>query len=63
MVRRMRAPALLAALLMTACGDDRPPAPTAAESAELNAAEAELDALAKEEGPADRSAGPSNSND
>ena len=59
----MRALALVAFLLLSGCGDDRPPAPTAEQSEQLNAVESELDALANEEGPADRSAGPSNSND
>jgi len=47
-------------LLVATCSDERPPAPTAEESARLNEADAMLDTLANEEGPADRSAGPSN---
>jgi hypothetical protein len=48
-------------LLLAACRDDRPPAPTTEESAQLNSAEDMLNDMARnEEGPADRSAGPSN---
>jgi hypothetical protein len=51
-------------LLCGACHKDRPPAPTAQQSAQLNDAENMLNAMAQnEEGPADRSAGPSDSND
>jgi hypothetical protein len=46
-------------LMLVACGDERPPAPTAEESARLDEADAMLDNLANEEGPADRSTGPS----
>jgi hypothetical protein len=52
---------LFCALLLTACRDDRPPAPTAKQSAELNEMDSELNAMANnEEGPADRSASPFN---
>ena len=48
-------------LLASSCRDDRPPAPTEEESAKLNDMDAELNAMANnEEGPADRSASPSN---
>ena len=48
-------------LLASSCRDDRPPAPTKEESAKLNEMDAELNAMANnEEGPADRSASPSN---
>jgi len=54
-------------LLLAACRDDRPPAPSAEEGAELNSAEDMLNGMARneewannEEGPADRSASPSN---
>jgi hypothetical protein len=51
--------ALLA--LVAACHDRRPPAPNAEQSAQLNDAEDMLNNMAvNEEGPADRSAGPSN---
>jgi hypothetical protein len=51
-------------LLLAACHDRRPPAPTAQQSEQLNDAEDMLnDMAANEEGPADRSAGPSNSSD
>ena len=52
---------LVPLIFLSACGDDRPPAPSAEESAQLNEAEDMLNAMARnEEGPADRSAGPSN---
>ena len=47
-------------LMLAACGDQRPPAPTAEQSARLDEADALLDNLANEEVPADRSTGPSN---
>ena len=53
---------LVSVLLLAACKDHRPPAPTAEQSQQLNDAEKMLDNMAaNEEGPADRSAGPSNS--
>ena len=54
---------LMMMLLATACRKDEPPAPTTMESGQLNEAEDMLNAAAKEEGPADRSTGPSNSSD
>jgi len=52
---------LFAVLLLAACKDNRPPQPTAEQSQQLNEAENMLDDLAaNEEGPADRSASPSN---
>jgi len=55
---------ILALVMLAACNKDRPPAPTAQESAELNEAEDMLNDLAhNEEGPADRSASPSNSSE
>ena len=56
----MRAVSLLAALALTACGDDRPPAPTAAENAQLDEAGDMLDSLANEEGAAPEDTAPSN---
>jgi hypothetical protein len=51
-------------LLLGACRDQRPPGPTAEQAAQLNDAENMLNAeAANEEGPADRSTGPSNSSD
>ena len=48
-------------LLAASCRDGRPPAPTEEQSAKLNEMHAELNAMANnEEGPADRSASPSN---
>ena len=56
----MRAPLIASLMLVAACGDDRPPAPTAEESARLDEAEELLNReAANQEGPADRSAGPS----
>jgi hypothetical protein len=50
-------------LLLAACGKEQPQGPTAEQSAQLNEAENMLDAAANEEGPADRSTGPSNNSD
>ena len=50
-------------LTLAACKDRRPPAPTAEQSAQLNDAEDMLNNVANEEGPADRSASPSNQTD
>jgi hypothetical protein len=56
----IRASILLAALILPACGDDRPPAPTAEQSDQLNEAEELLNReAAKEKGPEDRSSSPS----
>jgi hypothetical protein len=55
---------LLPVLLLCACQKEQPAAPTAEQSAQLNEADNMLnDVAANEEGPADRSAGPSNSSD
>ena len=55
-----RFPFALALLLSVGCKDQRPPAPTAEQTQELNEAENMLDNMApKEKGPADRSTGPS----
>ena len=52
----------LLALMLCACRDQRPPAPTSEQSQQLNEAEDMLnDVATNEEGPADRSTGPSNS--
>jgi hypothetical protein len=60
----MRFAFALMLLLPAACRDQRPPAPTAEQANRLDDAEAMLNNLAtNEEGPADRSAGPSNSTD
>ena len=54
----MRTLLLTAVLLLSACGDDRPPAPTAEQSDQLNEAEDLLNAEAEhEKGPEDRSSG------
>jgi hypothetical protein len=51
-------------LLMAACRDEQPPAPTAQQADQLNDAEDMLNSMAaNEEGPAERSAGPSNRSD
>jgi hypothetical protein len=48
-------------LIIAGCRDERPPTPTAEQSAQLNEAEDMLNDMAhNEEGPADRSASPSN---
>jgi hypothetical protein len=48
-------------LTLAACRDERPPTPTPEQSAQLNDAEDMLNDMAdKEQGPADRSASPSN---
>ena len=44
------------ALLLSACGDERPPAPTAEENRQLDEAEAMLNAEANEMRPTDASA-------
>jgi hypothetical protein len=50
----------LSFLLLAGCGDDRPPAPTAEESEQLNEVEELLNQEAEnQEGPEDRSPGPS----
>jgi len=49
-----------ALLIVAACKDHRPPAPTAEQSTRLNNAEDMLNNMDNEEGPADRSTGPSN---
>ena len=60
----MRFALALFLLLAPACRDQRPPAPTQEQANQLNDAEAMLNNLAtNEEGPADRSTGPSNSSD
>jgi hypothetical protein len=50
-------------LLAAACHKDEPAAPTREQSQQLNDADEMLNNLANEEGPADRSAGPSSSSD
>ena len=56
-----RLPALIFALLLAACGDDRPPAPTAEEAERLDEAEALLNNVAEtQEGPETDAPGPSN---
>ncbi|HEX5259669.1 MAG TPA: hypothetical protein VFW35_12940 [Sphingomicrobium sp.] len=54
---------LCVTLIVAACHDRRPPAPTAEQSAELNDADRMLDNLANEEGPKANASGPSNSSD
>jgi len=57
-------PFVCAFLLLAACHDDRPPAPTAEESAQLNQAEDMLNDVAQnEEGPEANASGPSNRSD
>jgi len=59
----MRLAAICLILLAAGCRKDEPQAPTAEQSAQLNDADAMLNSIANEEGPANRSAGPSNSSD
>jgi PBP1b-binding outer membrane lipoprotein LpoB len=54
---------ILVALLLVGCREQEPPAPTSEQSDQLNEAEAMLNEMGKEEGPEDRSPGPSNSSD
>ena len=42
------------ALLLTACGEDRPPAPTAEENRQLDEAEAMLNEAGNDTGPVNR---------
>jgi hypothetical protein len=52
---------LLLVLLLASCRDHRPARPSPEQSQELNDAEDMLNSMERnEEGPADRSAGPSN---
>jgi hypothetical protein len=56
--------ALMLIIPVAACGDERPPAPTAEEAARLDETEAMLNNVAEtQEGPANSSAGPSNRSD
>jgi hypothetical protein len=51
-------------LLLGGCHKEQPAGPTAEQSAQLNDAESMLnDVAANEEGPVDRSTGPSNQSD
>jgi uncharacterized protein YcfL len=60
----MRLTLLCTLLLLASCRSERPPAPTSEQSDQLNQADAMLNAMAQnEEGPTDRSAGPSNKSD
>jgi len=53
---------VLLAVMLTACRSEAPPAPTSEQADQLDDAEAMLnDLAANEEGPANRSTGPSNS--
>jgi hypothetical protein len=54
--------AIILALLLASCRDERPPAPTPEQSDQLNEAEELLNGIADEKGPEDRSSSPS-SND
>ena len=57
----MRLTPVMIALLLTACRSEAPLAPTSEQTEQLDEAEAMLnDLAANEEGPADRSTGPSN---
>ena len=57
----MKSLLLCALLFLAGCHKDEPPGPSAEQSSQLNDADAMLNAMAQnEEGPANRSAGPSN---
>jgi len=61
MSRGMKVVTLAPLLLLLACRDQQPPAPSREQSEQLNEAEDMLNSEAQnEEGPADRSASPSN---
>ena len=59
----MRFLILFAILATAACGDDRPPAPTAEESARLDDGANMLDRFANEEGSEAQAPDPSNRSD
>ena len=60
----MRVVLLALVMLATACREQRPPAPTAEESNQLNEAEAMLNEVGtNEKGPEANATGPSNSSD
>ena len=50
-------------LMLCACREQGPPAPTAEQNQQLNEAEAMLNEMSKEEGPETNAPGPSNSSD
>ena len=50
-------------VLLGACRDQRPPAPSAEQSDQLNQAEQMLNAVGNEEGPATEAADPSSNSD
>jgi len=59
----VRSIAFYALLLLGGRGKKHPPGPTAEHNAQLNEAEDMLNVMGNEEGPADRSTGPSNRSD
>jgi len=59
----VRSIAVSVVLLLCSCGERHPPAPSAQQNAQLNEAETMLNAMGNEEGPVDRSTGPSNESD
>lgn len=56
----MRTLGLAALLILAGCRDESPPKPSAEQADQLNDADSMLDNLANEEGPENRSPGPSN---
>ena len=59
----MKRSLVVLALVIAACDRDRPPAPTAEQSNQLDEAEAMLNELANEKGPEANAPGPSNLSD
>jgi len=54
---------IVCVLLLASCHDQRPPAPTAEQSDQLNEADSMLNDLANEEGPEANAPSPSNSSE
>lgn len=59
----MRMIALGLVVLICACHDRQPPAPTPEQNQQMNEADSMLNRLANEEGPEANASGPSNSSD
>jgi hypothetical protein len=59
----MRKIVFAAVMLVCACRDHQPPAPTPEQNQQMNEADSMLNSLANEEGPEANASGPSNSSD